>query len=134
MIYSLINEIQDGRLSGSAKRQIKALMRITDLFAAGSGSYSRQQIELFDEVFKALVAVIELRTRVKLVRHIAANSNTPAALVRALAFDDEIAVAGPVSQSIDRTWRGRYCPVRTQPEPGPSLRNRAASDHRRNNH
>ena len=100
MIYSLINEIQDGRLSGSAKRQIKALMRITDLFAAGSGSYSRQQIELFDEVFKALVAVIELKTRVKLARHIAANSNTPAALVRALASDDEIAVAGPVlSQS-----------------------------------
>src|SRR6516225_459432 len=100
MIYSLINEIQDGRLSGSAKRQIKALMQITDLFAAGSGSYSRQQIELFDEVFKALVAVIELRTRVKLARHIAANSNAPAALVRALAFDDDIAVAAPVlSQS-----------------------------------
>ena len=100
MIYSLINEIQDGRLSGSAKRQIKALMRITDLFAAGSGSYSRQQIELFDEVFKALVVVIESRTRVKLARHIAANSNAPAALVRALACDDDVAVAGPVlSQS-----------------------------------
>jgi len=100
MIYSLISEIQNGRLSGSAKRQIKALMRITDLFAAGSGSYSKQQIELFDEVFKALVVVIESRTRVKLARHIAANSNAPAALVRALAFDDDIAVAGPVlSQS-----------------------------------
>ena len=59
--HSLINEIQDTTPSGSAKRQLRALTRITDLFAAGSGAYSEQQIGLFDEVFKTLVAVIELK-------------------------------------------------------------------------
>jgi len=65
-IDSLINEIQDGELSGPTKRQLKALTRITELFVAGSGRHSGQQLELFDEVFKALVAVIELKARAKL--------------------------------------------------------------------
>jgi len=96
MIYSLLSEIQNGEVSKSTKRQVKALVRITDLFAAGSGNYSRDQIELFDNVFKALIEVIELKTRAKLARHIAISSDAPEALVRALAFDNEIAVAGPV--------------------------------------
>ena len=97
---SLINEIQDTTVSGLTKRQLRALTRITDLFVAGSGRYSRQQIELFDEVFKTLIAVIELKTRVKLARHLATNPDAPATLVRAFAFDDAIAVAAPVlSQS-----------------------------------
>jgi uncharacterized protein (DUF2336 family) len=101
MFSSLINEIQDTTVSGLTKKQLRALTRITDLFAAGSGRYSRQQIELFDEVFKTLVAVIELKTRVKLARHLATDPNAPATLVRAFAFDDAIAVAAPVlSQSM----------------------------------
>ena len=100
MFYSLINEIQDTTVSGSTKRQLKALTRVTDLFAAGSGRYSKQQTELFGEVFKALVAVIELKTRVKLASHLATDPNAPATLVRAFAFDDAVAVAAPVlSQS-----------------------------------
>jgi uncharacterized protein (DUF2336 family) len=100
MFSSLINEIQDATVYGFTKRRLRALTRITDLFVAGSGRYSKQQIELFDEVFKTLVAVIELKTRVKLARHLATNPNSPANLVRAFAFDDAIAVAAPVlSQS-----------------------------------
>ena len=97
---SLISEIQDTTASGSTKRQLRALTRLTDLFVAGSSGYSEQQIELFDEVFKTLVAVIELKTRAKLARRVATNPNAPAALVRAFAYDDTIAVAAPVlSQS-----------------------------------
>ena len=100
MFSSLINEIQDTTVSGLTKRQLKALTRITDLFVAGSGHHSKKQIELFDEVFKTLVAVIELETRVKLARYIAAASDAPAALVRAFASDEAVAVAAPVlSQS-----------------------------------
>jgi uncharacterized protein (DUF2336 family) len=97
---TLINEIQDTTVSGSTKKQLSALKRITDLFVTGSARYSKEQIGLFDEVFKSLVAVIELKTRVKLARHLATNSNAPATLVRAFAFDDAIDVAAPVlSQS-----------------------------------
>jgi uncharacterized protein (DUF2336 family) len=100
MFSSLIDEIQDTRVSQLTKRQLRALTRITDLFIAGSGRHSKQQIELFDQVFETLVAVIELETRVKLARHIATIPNAPATLVRAFAFDDAVAVAAPVlSQS-----------------------------------
>ncbi len=97
---SLINEIQDTKISGLTERQLSALTRITDLFLAGSGRHSQKQIELFDEIFKVLVAVIELKTRVKLARYLATAPAAPATLVRAFAFDDAIAVAAPVlSQS-----------------------------------
>ncbi|MFT3912479.1 MAG: hypothetical protein QM737_23830 [Ferruginibacter sp.] len=75
-------------------------MRITDLFLAGSGRYSKQQTEMFDDIFKTIVGVIELRTRVKLAEHFAIAPDAPATLVRAFAFDDEVSVAAPVlSQS-----------------------------------
>ena len=97
---SLIDEIQDTTVSVLTKRQLKALTRITDLFVAGAGRHSKKQIELFDEVFKTLVAVIELETRVKLARYVATMPDAPATLVRAFASDDAVAVAAPVlSQS-----------------------------------
>lgn len=100
LFSSLIDEIQDTTESGLTKRQLRALTRITDLFVAGSGRYSKQHLELFDEAFKTLVAVIEMKTRIKLSRHIATMPNAPATLVRAFAVDDAIAVAAPVlSQS-----------------------------------
>jgi uncharacterized protein (DUF2336 family) len=100
MFSSLINEIQDTSVSGLTKKQLRALTRITDLFIAGSGRHSKKQIELFDEVFKTLITVIELKARVKLARYLATDENAPATLVRAFASDDAIAVAGPVlSQS-----------------------------------
>ncbi|MGA7808196.1 DUF2336 domain-containing protein [Bradyrhizobium sp.] len=93
---SLIDEIQNTVVSGPTKRQLRALTRITDLFVAGSGHYTRQQIELFDEIFKTLLEVIELRTRIKLAHHVAIDPNAPATLVRAFSRDDAIAVAGPI--------------------------------------
>src|SRR6476646_8552359 len=88
--HKLINKIQDHATSGSSKKQLRALTRISDLFAAGSGHYSEQQIELFGEVFKTLVAVIALKTRMKLARHLATSPDAPAALIRAFAFDEAI--------------------------------------------
>jgi uncharacterized protein (DUF2336 family) len=93
---SLINEIQNTPISGATKRQLRALTRIANLFVAGAGRHSKQQIELFDEVFKTLVAVIELETRIKLSRHLATIPDAPSALVRAFASDDAVAVAAPV--------------------------------------
>lgn len=100
MLYSLIDEVQSTATPGATRRQLKALMRITDLFLAGSGRYSKQQTEMFDDIFKTIVGVIELRTRVKLAQHFATDAKVPATLVRAFAFDDEVSVAAPVlSQS-----------------------------------
>ena len=95
MIYSLLSEIQNGEFSRSTTRQIKALERIIELFSSGSANYSKQT-GVMDEVFKALTGVIELKTRIKLANSVAPLPDTPPALARALACDEEIAVAGPV--------------------------------------
>ncbi len=96
MLYSLVQEVQDATTSGSIKRQLRALTRITDLFLAGGARYSKAQIDLFDEVFKVLVEVIEVKTRTKLARLFATDPDAPAGLVRAFAANDDVAVAGPV--------------------------------------
>jgi uncharacterized protein (DUF2336 family) len=107
MLHSLIHDVQDASTSGSTKRQLKALTRITDLFLAGSARYSKRQVELFGEVFKLLVEAVELKTRIRLARRFAADPTAPAVLVRAIAANDAAAVAAPVlSQS----------PVLTEPD------------------
>jgi len=97
---TLIDEIQDSQITGSTKKQLKALTRITDLFVAGAGRYSTRQTEPFDEVFKTIVGVIETKTRIRLAQHLATDRRAPPTIVRAFAFDDNADVAGPVlSQS-----------------------------------
>jgi uncharacterized protein (DUF2336 family) len=96
MFAPLVAEIQDSATSNPTKRQLRALTSVTDLFMAGSGRHSKQQIEFFDEVFKTLVAVIELKTRIRLAHHVAMIPDAPGTLVRAFACDEHIAVAGPV--------------------------------------
>jgi uncharacterized protein (DUF2336 family) len=93
---SLIDEAQDAQPSGSTSRAVRALFRTTDLFVAGAGRYSTQQIEMFDEIFKAFVSVIELKVRARLAFRLATNSDAPAELLQVFAFDDDISVAGPV--------------------------------------
>ena len=93
---SLLSEVQDAATSGPTERHIRALTRMTDLFLAGSARYSKRQVELFGEVFKVLVEVIEFKTRVKLSERFAVDPNTPPALARAFAASDAAAVAAPV--------------------------------------
>jgi uncharacterized protein (DUF2336 family) len=93
---SLIDETQEVQPPRSTNRAVRALSRITDLLVAGAGRYSTQQIEMFDEIFKTFVSVIELKVRARLAFQLATNPDAPAALLQAFAFDDDIAVAGPV--------------------------------------
>ena len=96
MLHSLVTEVQDAATSKSTERHIRALTRMTDLFLAGSHSYSKRQVEMFGEVFKVLVEVIEFKTRVKLAERFAVDPTTPAGLARAFAASDSADVAAPV--------------------------------------
>jgi uncharacterized protein (DUF2336 family) len=93
---SLIDNLERALTSGSEAHRVEMLMRITDLFFAGASRYSADQISLFDEVIAKLVAAIEPMARAKLAARLATARNAPAGVVRKLAFDDNIAVAGPV--------------------------------------
>jgi len=93
---SILDELISTVATGDVKQRLRILQRITDLFVAGSRGYSDQQVALFDDVLRELSADIEVKARARLANQLADVSNAPRKLIRALAFDDEIKVAGPV--------------------------------------
>ena len=93
---SLLDEVISSVASGSSKQRLRILQRIADLFAAGSRSYSHEQIALFDDVLQQLSADIEVKARAKLALHLVGMESAPPKLIRSLAFDDAIEVAEPV--------------------------------------
>jgi uncharacterized protein (DUF2336 family) len=94
--HSLIDELIAAVATGGVKQRLRILQRITDLFVAGTRSYSTEQIALFDDVLQELAADIEVKARAKLAQRLADVSGAPPKLIRSLAFDDAIEVAGPV--------------------------------------
>jgi len=93
---SLLDELVSPVAGATAKHRHKIIDRVTDLFAAGSRSYSDEQISLFDDVLRRLAADIEIKARAKLAHRLAVIDNAPPVLIRSLAFDDAIEVAEPV--------------------------------------
>ncbi len=93
---SLLDDLINSVATGSGKQRLRILQRVADLFAAGSRSYSHEQIALFDDVLQKLAADIEVKARAQLAHHLVNIKVGPPKLVRSLAFDDEIDVAGPV--------------------------------------
>jgi uncharacterized protein (DUF2336 family) len=93
---SLLDELVSPVAAATAKHRLKIIDRVTDLFAAGSRSYSDEQISLFDDVLRRLAADIEIKARAKLAHRLAVIDNAPPVLIRTLAFDDAIEVAEPV--------------------------------------
>jgi uncharacterized protein (DUF2336 family) len=93
---SLIGELESAIASGTVERRVASLWHITDLFIAGASQYSDDQVALFDDVIARLAAQIEATARAKLARLLAPIANAPVKTIKALAFDAEIDVAGPV--------------------------------------
>jgi uncharacterized protein (DUF2336 family) len=93
---SLIPELEDVIAHGTRAKRAEMLQRITALFVNGSNRYSDEQVDLFDNVFSLLIAEIETKARAELSGHLAPLDNAPANVVRTLARDDDIDVAGPV--------------------------------------
>jgi len=92
----LIDDLEAALESGPAEQRRRVLSRITDLFVAGSSRYSEEQVSLFDDLLLRLAVEIESKARTKLAHRLARIPNAPRKVIRSLAFDDAIAVAGPV--------------------------------------
>jgi uncharacterized protein (DUF2336 family) len=96
MPTSVIAEIEEVLRSGSAERLERTLRQITDLFVHGSQSYGDEHVQLFDDVLGRLVKEIETRALAELAARLAPIANAPMGVVRRLANDDDITVAGPL--------------------------------------
>jgi uncharacterized protein (DUF2336 family) len=93
---SLIPELEDVITHGTRAKRTEMLERITALFVHDSSRYSDAQVSLFDEVFSLLISEIETKARAALALQLAPLDNAPARVLRTLARDDAIEVAGPV--------------------------------------
>jgi uncharacterized protein (DUF2336 family) len=93
---SLIPELEEVLQHGTRQKRAEALQRVTALFLNGADHYNEEHIGVFDEVFGLLIEEIEAKARVELSNHLAPLSRAPAKVLRTLANDDDIAVAGPI--------------------------------------
>jgi uncharacterized protein (DUF2336 family) len=98
----LLNEVEDAMTSGSLSRRGKIVRHVTDLFIVNAAQCSEQEIELFDDVLTRLAVEIEVAARALLAVRLAPIGNAPPRIIRTLAFDDEIDVAGPVLEQSER--------------------------------
>jgi uncharacterized protein (DUF2336 family) len=98
----LLNQVEDAMASGSTIRRGKIVRHVTDLFIVSSAQCTDSEIELFDDVLTRLAAVIEVSARALLAERLAPIKNAPPRIIRTLAFDDEIDVAGPVLEQSER--------------------------------
>jgi uncharacterized protein (DUF2336 family) len=93
---SLIPELEDIIQHSSLDRRAATVKRIANLFVDGAPHFNEDHIGLFDDVLCRLVVEIEAKARAEMARTLAPIDNAPAELIRQLAQDEDIAVAGPV--------------------------------------
>lgn len=97
---SLMDELEEAVRHGSRERRMDTLRRMTDLFLMVPQQLDNEQIALFDDVLTHMIARVETKARAELAKRLAPVDQAPNEVIRRLAHDDEIAVAGPVlSQS-----------------------------------
>ncbi|SDT34334.1 DUF2336 domain-containing protein [Bradyrhizobium canariense] len=97
---SFLTELEEAVSKGTAESCLRALWHATDVLIAGR--YSEDQIWTFGEVIGRLAEEIEHTARVRLSNKLAPSSNAPFDVIKKLAFDDSIDVAGPVLRQSER--------------------------------
>jgi len=93
---TLIDELENAAACGDLARRAETLRHVADLFIQGSGTFSDEHLNLFDDVMQRLIDKVELSARALLSVRLASIPDAPLDTVRALAQDESIAVAGPV--------------------------------------
>src|SRR3954453_20600016 len=108
---SIIDEVESAIRHGSAEKGLETARRVTDLFLSSAGSFDDEQIALFGDVLDRLIGTIELRAisdmgaRVALAEisaQLAPIAQAPRSVIRRLANNNEIRIAGPVLQESAR--------------------------------
>jgi uncharacterized protein (DUF2336 family) len=92
----LIDQLEETLGNRDLARRADVLRKVTDLFILKSGTFSEDQIALFDTVMGRLLENIESAARAQFGSRIARLPDAPRGVVRLLASDAAIEVAGPV--------------------------------------
>lgn len=96
---SLIIELNTAVSRASESWRSELLRRVTDLFIGSIGSYSRQQIAIFDDILCRLIEKVELRALIELSARLAPLASAPPNVVNILARNENTAIAGPLLEA-----------------------------------
>lgn len=99
---SLLPDLEQAVAHGSPQRRAETLEQVTRLFLHQADALSDEQVALFGEVFERLIAMIETRSLAALSRSLAPVPTAPRNVVRRLAENEEITVAGPMLEKSAR--------------------------------
>jgi uncharacterized protein (DUF2336 family) len=97
-----IRELEAAVTHVAPERRAHVLGQVADLFILHAGTYSEDEIALFDDVIARLAAEIEVEARMLLAHRFAKVPNAPRNVIRMLAFDDCVEVAAPVLTHSDQ--------------------------------
>lgn len=95
-VRSVIDELEEAISGHGIGYRAGRLRRISDLFLSGPSDYSEREVAVFDDVMMRLVDEMEVSMRAVLADRFATIANAPQKLMRRLAADGNIDVAGPV--------------------------------------
>ena len=94
--HSLFVELEATLSHGSGPQRFTILRRMTDLFLAGSESYTDEHIAVFDQLMSRLIEKIERQALIELSGKLAPVDRAPVNVIGRLSRDDDIQVSGPI--------------------------------------
>jgi uncharacterized protein (DUF2336 family) len=97
---TLLGELDGSPARKSVIHRAKALGQLADLFTANARRLTAEQVALFDEVMGRLIQELDKRSRLAFSEKIVAGTRSPPAVLRDLALDDDIEIAGPLLTSV----------------------------------
>src|SRR5438552_8494722 len=93
---SLFVELDATLAHGSGSQRFTILRRMTDLFLAGSNSYTDGHVVIFDELIGRLIEKIERQALVELSDRLAPIDRAPVKVIGRLSRDEDIEISGPI--------------------------------------
>lgn len=91
-----LGDIEEALQQADPKTRHETLRAVTDLFLSSADRLDDERIDVFDGVFASLIGNSDIDGMVDVSQRMAPIGNAPPRLIRRLASDDRIAVAGPV--------------------------------------
>jgi len=101
-LESVVRAVEQAIASGTPERRSRPLRRITDLFVEQAPQLKDDHVSAYDEVISRLARKVDSTDRIELSRRLADIGNAPVGVVKDLAQDADIAVAGPILERSTR--------------------------------
>ena len=106
-----IDDIENAIQHADPKTRHQTLRAVTDLFMSSAPALDDSKVGVFDSLFDHLLDEQELDDVVDLSKRIAPVNNAPPRVIRRLAADERIEVAGPVLTQSSRLSETDLCEI-----------------------